>query len=791
MKKFIILGAGPCGLAAAFGLAKNNINVDVYEGRDAVGGLGGSEEVDGMFYDYGPHIYHTHDPEMKKFWLENFGDLLVQKEFFAKNHKDGILYDYPLSEESIEKFPEKIKKKVKKELKELNPENVMRAQNFKEVVTAIVGPTLQYLFFETYPKKLWGIPTHEMSANWAPKRIKIRKKHSSFWYNQFSAAGKKGSGAIMNRMADRIKEKNNIYLNHQVSSFKFKDNKINSIIFSNKKEIEIKDEIIISTLPVTTTAEFLGYKSSLQFNSYILAYVIVDQKEVFPKEVHSIYFAHDENYFHRVSEQKKYSDYNYPKDKSILVFEISYRTKPHLINEKPENLAKEVFKQFCDMGFSKMEYFSKGFTRVFPCINPIMTLGYELELSKTTSVIHQMQNIYSVGGAAEFSYGDMQVMFAKAKDTVELFSSSHYMINKNIKMSRPFKFNTAVKVGEKTVGEDQPPLLIAEIGINHQGSQKILMELLEEVKKSGCDYAKIQSYAEDSRVSKVAKSAKYADKTLEMEENMSEMFERLRLNEKQHDLVFDWSKKNKLPLISTAFDETSCEMLMKYNPDAFKIASFDAVNLPLIKFVASKKKPIILSTGMCGMSEIEEALDVIASQDNKNVMLLHCVSVYPTDTKDVNLKAMTTMKNAFKVPTGYSDHTIGNTISNAALAMGANVIEKHFTLNKDLEGSDHALSADVKDLNELVKTRDTIFTAMGSGVKKATMIESLAINAQRKSIFTRTKIMKGETITLENVTIKGPGHGLMPKYLDLVLGKKVTKNIDADSPITWDEILSS
>lgn len=249
-------------------------------------------------------------------------------------------------------------------------------------------------------------------------------------------------------------------------------------------------------------------------------------------------------------------------------------------------------------------------------------------------------------------------------------------------------------------------------------------------------------------------------------------------------------KKNKLSLISTAFDEASCEMLMKYNPDAFKIASFDAVNLPLIKFIASKRKPIILSTGMCGMSEIEEALDVIASQDNKNVMLLHCVSVYPTDTKDVNLKAMITMKNAFKVPTGYSDHTIGNTISNAALAMGANIIEKHFTLNKNLEGSDHALSADVEDLNNLVNTRDTIFTAMGSGIKKATMIESLAINSQRKSIFTRAKIKKGETITLANITIKGPGHGLMPKYLDLVLGKKVTKNVEADSPITWDEILS-
>ena len=146
----------------------------------------------------------------------------------------------------------------------------MRAQNFKEAVKAIVGPTLQYLFFETYPKKLWGIPTHEMSAKWAPKRIEIRKKHSSFWYNQFSAAGKFGSGAIMNRMADKINQKNKIYLNHEVSSFKYKDNKISSIIFKNGFEKKIKDETIISTLPITKTAEFLGYKSKLEFNSYIL-----------------------------------------------------------------------------------------------------------------------------------------------------------------------------------------------------------------------------------------------------------------------------------------------------------------------------------------------------------------------------------------------------------------------------------------------------------------------------------------------------------------------------------------
>ena len=152
--KYIILGAGPSGLATAHGLSNKGHEVAVYEGRHVVGGLGGSEEVDGMVFDYGPHIYHTHDQEMIDFWRENFGDLLEEKEFYAKNFKDGVLYDYPLSYDAIEKFPPETRDQVKKELSEINPENIMRAQNFKEVVCAIVGPTLQNIFFEGYSKKL-------------------------------------------------------------------------------------------------------------------------------------------------------------------------------------------------------------------------------------------------------------------------------------------------------------------------------------------------------------------------------------------------------------------------------------------------------------------------------------------------------------------------------------------------------------------------------------------------------------------------------------------------------------
>jgi N,N'-diacetyllegionaminate synthase len=790
-KKIIVLGAGPCGLSTAYNLTLKNINVDVYEANFQVGGLGGSEKIDGMVFDYGPHIFHTHDEKLKSFWRDHFGDLLVEKEFFSKNYKDGVFYDYPLSKESIERFPTEIKEKVKKELLERKPENIMRARNFKEVVTSIVGPTLQNIFFEGYSKKLWGIPTEKMSAKWAPKRIEIRDTHSSFWHNQYSAAAIQGAGSVMNRMADRIKKAGNkIYLDSKVVNFKTENNLINEIHFEDGKKIDASKSVIISTIPISVISSILGYDSKLQFNSYILAYVIANKEEILPEGVQSIYFANDDNYFHRVTEQKKYSDFGYPKDKTLLCFEISYRTKPELINVPPEDLCRDVFKQFADLGFCDFEIFEKGFTRNFPCINPILYLGFEEELAKTNSIVNQFSNLYLVGGAAEFSYGDMQVMFLKSFDAVDLLTKPHYEINKNIKISSPFTFNETVNIGNKTVGKSNPTLLLSEIGINHQGSDKILIELLDKTKEAGFDYAKLQTYF-SSRVSETSKGAKYADKTLDMEENISEMFERLQLSKETHAMVFDWSKRNNFPVISTVFDEESVDFLMKYNPDAFKIASFDSVNLPLIKYVASKKKPIILSTGMCGMSEIEDVLDAVASQDNKNLILLHCVSAYPSDPRDVNLNAILTMKSAFKLPVGYSDHTIGTTVAIGAIAMGASILEKHFTLDKNLEGSDHILSADFNDLKSLSEARNVLYTAFGSGIKKKSFSENYSVNTQRKSIYTKKEIEAGEVITLDNICIKGPGHGLLPKYLNLILGRKLIKKIEKDNPVTWDDLLKN
>ncbi|MBN4080848.1 N-acetylneuraminate synthase family protein [Caldithrix abyssi] len=790
--KVIILGAGGAGLAAGMKLTEKGFDVDIYESKSFPGGLAASENIDGMYFDYGPHIYHTHDEETNEYWQTHFGDLLEKKEFFSLNYKDGVYYEYPLSYEIINNFPEKLKNKVLQELDDRKPEHFKRATNFKECLIALVGPTLEEMFFDDYSRKLWGIPTDQMAASWAPKRIEIRKKNESFWYNQQSYAPIYGSGAIMDRMVEIIKSRGgNVHFNHELDSFEFNNEKILGAQFKHGEKIDINDTTVISTLPITVLAEKLGIETELNFTKYLLVYLVFSKNHIIPDNIQTIYYAHEYFYFHRVTEQKKYSNKGYPDDKTILCFEVSWNEKPFLDDLDEKELINRVLEQFCSTGIVDQSDFIKGFTRTLPHVNPVMKTGYEHALAHVRSQLSLFHNLHTVGSPAEFQYGDLQILFAKANDLVDLLTSKHYSINKNLKSNIPFNFNQEIEIYDYLIGGSNPPLIVAEIGLNHNGDIEMAKELILKAKQSGADIAKFQTYTIDSRVSQSAKGAKYADKTLSMEETTWEMFKRLQLSKEDHDVLFEYAKEVGIPIFSTPFDETSVDQLIELGVETFKVASFDLVNIPFLKYVASKKKPIILSTGMSSLALIEDALNAILSEGNNNVILLHCVSSYPASHIDANLKAIHTLKSAFNIPVGYSDHTVGNLIPNIAMALGAKVIEKHFTLDTALEGPDHVLSLDPEGMAQLSKDRNTIITALGTGIKKIMPSEYLQINRQRKSIFTSSKIKKGETISLDNIVIKGPGHGLLPKYFQVVLGKKVTRDIEADSPLTWDDVLES
>ena len=280
----------------------------------------------------------------------------------------------------------------------------------------------------------------------------------------------------------------------------------------------------------------------------------------------------------------------------------------------------------------------------------------------------------------------------------------------------------------------------------------------------------------------------------------------MSLNFNTQKKIFNYAKKKKILIFSTPFDFESADFLEKLNVCAYKIASADLVNLPLIEHVAKKNKPIIISTGMSKISEIDEAVETVRSTGNKNLAVLHCNSSYPSAHSEVNLKFMKTLKTLYQIPVGFSDHTTDLLSSKSAIALGADIVERHFTLNKRMEGPDHLLSSEKEELKDLVRSKknyrnfnlwfksqsasdkNKISLIIGDGIKKIQPNEYITINSQKKSLYAKKNIKKNERFSKSNIVIKGPAGGLLPKYISVLINKKAKSGIQKDEPITWEKI---
>jgi sialic acid synthase SpsE len=247
--------------------------------------------------------------------------------------------------------------------------------------------------------------------------------------------------------------------------------------------------------------------------------------------------------------------------------------------------------------------------------------------------------------------------------------------------------------------------------------------------------------------------------------------------------------KRKIFFLSSPFDKTSVDLLHELGITAFKIPSGEITNFPLLKYIAQKKKPIILSTGMSTLDEVEDALAIIRNEGVEDIVLLHCVSCYPAANEDINLRAMDTLRQAFKLPVGLSDHTLGITIPVAAVALQACVIEKHFTLDKNLPGPDHRASLGPDELKQMVKAIREVEEAMGNGIKRFTMAEKEVRKVVRRSVVAKTDISRGTVITEEMLDAKRPGIGIEPKYIDMLIGRKARKDIKRSQLITFAEVM--
>jgi len=328
-------------------------------------------------------------------------------------------------------------------------------------------------------------------------------------------------------------------------------------------------------------------------------------------------------------------------------------------------------------------------------------------------------------------------------------------------------------------------IIIAEVGQNHNGKLKLAYKLVDVAKKCGADFVKFQTSVPELHVSKFAKKANYQIKNWKRKESQLQMLKKICLTFNDFKKIKKYCKKKKIEFLSTPFDLRSIEFLKKLKIKYFKIPSGEITNLPYLIKIAKLKKKIILSTGMTNLMEIEKALKVLIFNGTKkrNITVLQCNTEYPTPLKDANIKAMLTIKKRFKVNIGYSDHTEGIEASLAAAALGAKVIEKHITLNKNLPGPDHKASITPDELKKLVEGIRKITVALGTGVKKVSPSEKKNINIARNSIVAAKEIKKGEKFTKHNLAVKRPGHGLSPMKLFNIIGQIAKRSFIKDELI--------
>ncbi|MEG0978953.1 MAG: N-acetylneuraminate synthase [Oscillospiraceae bacterium] len=329
--------------------------------------------------------------------------------------------------------------------------------------------------------------------------------------------------------------------------------------------------------------------------------------------------------------------------------------------------------------------------------------------------------------------------------------------------------------------------IIAEAGVNHNGDLSLAIELVKKAKEAGCDCIKFQTFSADRIVTKQALKAEYQIKNTNSNSSQYDMLKKLELSEMDFIRLIQECEKVNIDFMSSPFDVEDVYMLEKLKMSRFKIPSGEITNKPLLEAVASTNKPIILSTGMCTIEEVEQAVDWIYKKDNKDITLLHCTSNYPTIAQEVNMNAMLTLKEKFGVPIGYSDHTQGIVIPVMAVSMGAQVIEKHFTLDRHMSGPDHMASLEPHELAQMVNEIRIVEKAFGDGIKIPIASEIKTQSLVRKSIVALKDMKKGHTITHNDICCKRPGTGISPSKIEEIIGKRLNKDLCKDNFLSYED----
>ena len=345
---------------------------------------------------------------------------------------------------------------------------------------------------------------------------------------------------------------------------------------------------------------------------------------------------------------------------------------------------------------------------------------------------------------------------------------------------------SVITIDGRQVGPGQPAFVIAEAGVNHNGDLERGLLLVDAASAAGADAVKFQTFKAENIVVNNAVKVGYQARNTDSRESQFEMLRNLELSREDHEHLMDRSVQRGICFLSSPFDAESIELLDELGVPAFKVPSGEIVNTAYLRAVAEKGRPLIVSTGMATLEEIEEAIQVIEETENRDVVLLHCTSDYPTAAEDVNLRAMASLRSTFGYPVGYSDHTVGSDVALAAVALGACVLEKHFTLSRDLPGPDHRASLEPEELKSMVASIRGVERALGSDRKVPTDAERQnAINI-RKSIVAARALPAGTLLESNMVTYKRPGSGMKPSTVHLILGRRLRRDAGIDEPLSPD-----
>ena len=340
-----------------------------------------------------------------------------------------------------------------------------------------------------------------------------------------------------------------------------------------------------------------------------------------------------------------------------------------------------------------------------------------------------------------------------------------------------------------TIAQNQPPFVIAEAGVNHNGDMKLAKELIDIAKDVGADFVKFQTFHPREMATPTGPSAQYIKRESPQAKSWYKLLEELTLPDSAFEELLDYCKKKGIVFLSTPYDNKSADLLDKIGVPMFKIASTDTNNLPFIEYVARKGKPMIISTGLSTLQEAQDAVGASRKAGNDKVIIMQCTSNYPASIEAANIKVISTYHDKLGVLVGYSDHTNGELCAILAVGQGAVLFEHHFTIDKNLPGPDQKASADPEEMKRYIKAIRDAYVALGTGVKRIMPEEKLTKPRMQKSLTATRNIRRGEIITKEDILIRRPATGILPKRLKEVIGKKAARNILADKPIKQSDIV--